>query len=170
MFNLSKLEISLVGSIAVLAILFGLVQYGEHSYKVKQEAQWSQAVKDKQAELDKAKAAGLQLTQQLKDAEAKQTIVYKTVTHYIPKKEIVYVNQVPVSGPFTISLNDLFVLNSSTQGSLSLPSAAFGVAGSPADSGVTLQAVLGNYATNAAVCLHNTNQLQALIDWYKASR
>lgn len=162
---LSKLESYLIGLLVLAVITIGLVFYGEHKYEAKQKAQWAVAVQAKQNELNKAKQDGINLTKELAAAQAKSTVIYKTITRYIPKKEIIYVNQAPVSGPITISLNDLFVLNSSTRGSLSLPSPAFGVAGSSANSGVTLQSILSNYSTNASTCLHNTQQLKALIQW-----
>ena len=162
---LSKLETCLIGLVVLVLIGAALVFYGEHRYETKQKAQWAAAAQAKQAELTKAKQDGIVLTQKLAADEAKQAVVTKTIIRYIPKKEIIYVHQTPVSGPVTISLNDLFVWNSATQGTLTVPAAAFGVAGSSADSGVTLQSVLRNYATNSAICLHNTRQLQAIIQW-----
>lgn len=167
---LSKLEGYLIGLVVLVLIGATLVFYGEHRYEAQQKAQWAAAVQAKQAELTKAKQDGIVLAQKLAAAEDKQAVVTKTIIRYIPKKEIIYVHQAPVSGPVTISLNDLFVWNSASQGSLTVPSAAFGVAGSSANSGVTLQAVLGNYAANTAICLHNARQLQALIQWEQDSK
>lgn len=168
---LSKLEMILVGAVVLAATAIGLILYGEHRYETKQALQWSTAVKAKQDEVDKAKKVGITLLTKLKAAQEKSTVAYKTIIRYVPKKEIVYVNQTPVSnGPITISNNDLFVWNSSTQGSTSLPSPAFGVAGSSADSHVTLQSLLSNYSTNSAACVANTRQLRALIAWETAAK
>ena len=167
---LSKLESYLIGLVVLVLLGATLIFYGEHRYAAQQKAQWAAAAQAKQAELTKARQDGIVLTQKLAEAEAKQAAITKTIIRYIPKKEIIYVHQAPVSGSVTISLNDLFVWNSASQGSLAVPSPAFGVAGSSADSGVTLQSVLGNYAANAAICLHNTKQLQALIQWEQDSK
>ncbi len=166
---LSKLETGLIGLIAVLGVLFGLVLFGMRYEANKQKAIYATALANKTAQLAQAKQVGKDLTQKLARQKSRATVVYKTITHYIPKQEIVYVNSHPQTGSVALTDNDAWLFNSSTLGSLALPGTAAGVAGSSADSGITLQAFVGTVVHNAGVCLDNRRQLQALIQFWRTT-
>ncbi len=166
---LSKLETGLICLIGVLVLLGGLVWVGMHYEAIRQKAAYATALAAKSAELATAKLAGKNLTAELSRQKVRQVVVYRTITHYIPKKEIVYVNSHKISGSVDLSANDAWLFNSATLGSLTLPGTAAGTAGSAADSGVTLQAFLGAAIHNAGACTSNTRQLQALIEWERAA-